>query len=201
MPCQEANKLISDKLDMCQDRLNTLMELLEKREEDLALLLSETTDVCMEDLSPSATYNLVLEKTTIRNSEEAFLFRVFEVSTQRLVFSSRKTILDRPCWRDDAIVDLLKVNSVYVMKIFKCRVNDYYSEECFDTVELPGISVLRDRLRDSSSVLVDVISKNTGQTYSFRVTYETAEYQQLQTDCQREKNLLKLQGEIADLKE
>ena len=56
----------------------------------------------------SEKVTMTIESTNIRNTSEPHLtykFKVFVpgLSKPRLIYKSRQTILDRPCWRDDTV--------------------------------------------------------------------------------------------------
>ena len=50
---------------------------------------------------------MIIENTQIRNhdnNDDAYHFKVINVNNEEQVYLSRKTILDRPCWKDDQVV-------------------------------------------------------------------------------------------------
>ena len=88
---------------------------------------------------------MVIESTQIRNSDTdplAFHFEVYEDSVNdpnfqvsdpndvdmkdhselqcHPIYTSRRTILDRPCWRDD-VVNLKRADVKYEVRVLACR--------------------------------------------------------------------------------
>ena len=79
----------------------------------------------IDDISPQSQDGntkviMVIEGTQIKNfNNDAYYFKVFSIGVNHKaeVYQSRRTILDRPCWRDDSID--LDCQRVYRVEIYR----------------------------------------------------------------------------------
>ena len=80
-----------------------------------------------------------VEKSTIRNSKnQPFLWKL--ISSEGEVFKSRKTILDRPCWRDDvATVEFRGTTGPHGIEVCNSDKKGLY-----DFIDIPELDQIRD---------------------------------------------------------
>ena len=90
--------------------------------------------------STESVATMTIEGTTIVNSSERHLGYFFTVKDgDRRVYTSRKTLLDRPCWRDD-LVELSCPDTAYRVEVFR---SDIAETELQDTLAVGPLSALK----------------------------------------------------------
>ena len=127
----------------------------------------------------SENAEIVVESTQIKNSNAglpiAFHFVVLELAKngdRQKTYNSRKTILDRPCWRDDSVS--LSCQKRYTVEVFQ-TVGDA-SLTLYDTFDLGPLSLMRGNFATANVRTHTVVSNLRDQSYTLSITWNTAEF-------------------------
>ena len=142
---------------------------------------------------------LTIESTDIRNSfgtQLTFMFKAFVVSedTRHRVFTSTKTILDRPCWRDDTVTlhDSISRHKIEVYTVCNSKLKH------FDTLDLEPMQTIKKAFLTTAKKTLTMRSKE-GFDYTLCISWRTPEYIKHVDGRERERAIASIKNQLLTL--